>query len=399
MGQFSLLVIVNAFVGGMVGLERTILPELAQADFAIASQSAILSFVIIFGVTKAIANYYAGRWASQVGRKNLLVLGWIVALPIAPLLMWAPSWNWVLVANGLLGINQGLAWSSTVVMKIDLVGPNQRGLAMGINEFAGYVAVGLAAFGTGWIAATYGLRPYPFYLGIGLSVIGLLLSTMAVRDTASFVRQEEAHPKANAVPKMTHPFAETTWRNPVLSSITQAGLVNNLNDGMVWGLFPLLLAGAGLSLSEVAVVVAIYPAVWGVGQLITGRLADVWSHRTMLSIGMMVQAAALSVFLLDAPVTRYVLGAIVLGVGTAVVYPTFLVAISAATHPADRAASIGVFRMWRDLGYAIGALLTGVIADLFSIQAAVATVALLTLGSGGVVWVRMPNHNAQDRRK
>ena len=399
MGQFSLLVIVNAFVGGMVGLERTILPELAQADFAIASQSAILSFVIIFGVTKAIANYYAGRWASQVGRKNLLVLGWIVALPIAPLLMWAPSWNWVLVANGLLGINQGLAWSSTVVMKIDLVGPNQRGLAMGINEFAGYVSVGLAAFGTGWIAATYGLRPYPFYLGIGLSVIGLLLSTMAVRDTASFVRQEEAHPKANTVPKMTHPFAETTWRNPVLSSITQAGLVNNLNDGMVWGLFPLLLAGAGLSLSEVAVVVAIYPAVWGVGQLITGRLADVWSHRTMLSIGMMVQAAALSVFLLDAPVTRYVLGAIVLGVGTAVVYPTFLVAISAATHPADRAASIGVFRMWRDLGYAIGALLTGVIADLFSIQAAVATVALLTLGSGGVVWVRMPNHNAQDRRK
>ena len=367
MGQFSLLVIVNAFVGGMVGLERTILPELAQADFAIASQSAILSFVIIFGVTKAIANYYAGRWASQVGRKNLLVLGWIVALPIAPLLMWAPSWNWVLVANGLLGINQGLAWSSTVVMKIDLVGPNQRGLAMGINEFAGYVAVGLAAFGTGW--------------------------------ASSFVRQEEAHPKANAVPKMIHPFAETTWRNPVLSSITQAGLVNNLNDGMVWGLFPLLLAGAGLSLSEVAVVVAIYPAVWGVGQLITGRLADVWSHRTMLSIGMMVQAAALSVFLLDATVTRYVLGAIVLGVGTAVVYPTFLVAISAATHPADRAASIGVFRMWRDLGYAIGALLTGVIADLCSIQAAVATVALLTLGSGGVVWVRMPNHNAQDRRK
>ena len=394
LGQFSLLVVVNAFVGGMVGLERTILPTLAQTDFAMASQSAILSFIVVFGITKAIANYYAGRWASRVGRKNVLVMGWLLALPIAPLLMWAPTWNWVVVANVLLGANQGLAWSSTVVMKIDLVGPKQRGLAMGLNEFAGYLAVGATAFATGWMAGTFGLRPYPFYLGVVLSVAGLLLSMFALRDTGDHVALEATRVNDDAPQRLSRPFWETTWARPSLGAVTQAGLVNNLNDGLVWGLFPAYLAASGRSLTEVALIVGLYPAVWGVGQLFTGRLADTFAHRGMLTVGMMVQGLALMAFMWVDSYPGMLLLAALLGLGTATVYPTFLVAIAAGTHPEDRAHAIGVFRMWRDLGYAVGALATGIIADGFGMEAAIGAVAALTFASGMVVRLRMPSPNS-----
>lgn len=384
--QFTLLVVINAFVGGMVGLERTILPQIAEAGFGIAARTAILSFIVVFGIVKAVTNYYTGALADRVGRKNLLVLGWLFGLPVPIILIFAPSWNWVIFANVLLGINQGLAWSSTVVMKIDLAGEKNRGLAMGLNESAGYLAVGGVAFLTGWIAAEYGLRPYPFYMGIGFAVIGLLSSWLLVRDTVHHVAVET---RASSLPKLKNVFWETTWKNKNLGTITQAGLANNLNDGMVWGLLPILLAAKGFGLEQTGKIAALYPAVWGVGQLLTGKLADHLNKKMMLFWGMAAQAIALLLMAVADSFLQFAALAAVLGAGTAVVYPTFLAAIADYAHPQQRAGSIGVFRLWRDLGYAIGALLTGLIADFFGIQWAVLAIGGLTLLSAAVIAVRM----------
>lgn len=384
--QFTLLVIVNAFVGGMIGLERTIIPQIAEADFGLAAKSAILSFIVVFGVTKAITNYYTGTLANRFGRKNLLVTGWLIGVPVPLMLIYAPSWDWIIAANVLLGVNQGLTWSSTVVMKIDLVGEKERGFAMGLNEFAGYVAVAIVAFLTGWIAGNYGLRPYPFYLGIVLAVAGLLFSWLFVKDTHKHVLLEAT---SSLVPKLKKVFWDTTWRHKNLGSVTQAGLVNNLNDGMVWGLLPLLLVSKGFDLQDIGIIVATYPAVWGVGQLFTGKLADRYCKKTLLFWGMFLQGIALLGMTGAQSFRDFLILSFFLGLGTAVVYPTFLAAISDFTHPDQRPKSIGVFRLWRDLGYAIGAVLTGIIADQYGLLAPVLAIGLLTVGSAFVIRVRM----------
>ena len=384
--QFLLLVVINAFVGGMVGMERSILPDMAERVFALSAKSAILSFIIVFGLVKAITNYYTGTLANRFGRKNLLIAGWIAALPIPFMLMYAPNWNWIVGANILLGLNQGLAWSSTVVMKIDLAGERQRGLAMGLNEFAGYLAVALTAFLTAWLAARYGIRPYPFYVGVVLAVAGLLSSWLLVHDTRHHVALEG---NVSLVPRLKRVFVETSWTNPNLGAVTQAGLINNLNDGMAWGLFPIMLSVRGFSLQDIGLVTAIYPAVWGLGQLITGALADRYAKKWLLFIGMALQAIALMVFPFAKSLGSFMALSAVLGWGTAMVYPTFLATVAEYTHPSDRAASVGVFRLWRDLGYAIGAIITGIIADFWSIEAAIELVAALTLLSAFVILIRM----------
>ncbi len=384
--QFTLLVIINGFVGGMIGLERTILPQIAEADFGIAAKTAILSFIVVFGLSKAITNYYTGAFANKIGRKNLLVIGWIIGLPVPFILIYATNWNWIIAANVLLGINQGLTWSSTVVMKIDLVGEKNRGFAMGLNESAGYLAVGIVAFLTGWIALEYGLRPYPFYLGIGFAVIGLLASFFLVKDTIHHVNSET---QVSQVKKLKNVFLETTWANPKLGSITQAGLVNNLNDGMMWGLFPILLTSKGFGLAEVGKVVAIYPIVWGLGQLITGKLADVLAKKSMLFWGMLIQGLTIVAMAFTTSFIQFSILSVLLGIGTAVVYPTFLAAIADYTHPEQRANSIGVFRLWRDLGYAIGAILTGLIADAFGVDNSIILIGIITIISSLVIKVRM----------
>lgn len=384
--QFSLLVLVNAFVGGMVGLERTIIPQIAEADFGLAARTAILSFIVVFGVTKAITNYYTGALANRFGRKNLLIFGWILALPVPLLLIYAPDWNWIIAANIFLGVSQGLTWSSTVVMKIDLVGERDRGFAMGLNEFAGYVALAAVAFLTGWIASNYGLRPYPFYIGIAMAVVGLLLSWLFVKDTRHHVKLEAT---GSAVPLLKNVFWETTWRHRNLGSITQAGLINNLNDGMVWGLFPLLLVSKGFDLHETGIIVAIYPAIWGFGQLYTGKLADKHCKKTLLFIGMLIQGMALLGMVWANSFFSFIALSSLLGIGTAIVYPTFLAAISDYTHPDQRPKSIGIFRLWRDLGYAIGAVLTGLIADRLGLLAPIVVIGLLTVASSLVIKLRM----------
>lgn len=384
--QFTLLVIVNAFVGGMIGLERTIIPQIAEADFGLAAKSGILSFIVVFGITKALTNYYTGALANKLGRRKLLIIGWLFALPVPMILISASTWTWVMVANALLGINQGLTWSSTVVMKIDLVGEKDRGFAMGLNEFAGYVALAAVAFATGWIAHEYGLRPYPFYLGIVLSIIGLLLSVLFVRDTQKHVRMEST---TSDVPKLKNIFWQTTWKHKNLGSITQAGLVNNLNDGMVWGLFPLLLVSKGFNLTDTGIIVAAYPAVWGIGQLITGSLADKYCKRNLLFIGMLLQGVALIAMISVNSFSEFIFLSSLLGIGTAIVYPTFLAAVSDATHPEQRPHSIGVFRLWRDLGYAVGAVLTGLIADQYGLIAPVFVIGVLTLLSAVILRYRM----------
>lgn len=384
--QFSLLVLVNALVGGMIGLERTILPQLGETVFKLIGHVPLLAFIVIFGVAKALTNYYTGSWANRLGRKRLLVIGWLVGLPVPFLLMWGDSWSWIMAANVLLGINQGLTWSSTVVMKIDLVGEKDRGLAMGLNEASGYLAVAFSAFATGWIASRYGLRPYPFYLGIGFSVAGLLLSWIWVRDTRRHALAEAA---VSNQPRLTNIFRETTWQNPNLGSVTQAGLVNNLNDGMVWGLLPVILTTKGFSLTQIGTIVALYPALWGLGQLVTGKLADSICLRTMLFMGMLMQGVVLLVMLRATTYGTFLLLSALLGIGTALVYPTFLTAIARYTHPDQRAESMGIFRLWRDLGYAIGALLTGFIADWLGLEVSVATVGLLTICSALIVSYRM----------
>ncbi|MGL6268076.1 MAG: MFS transporter, partial [Chitinophagaceae bacterium] len=384
--QFTLLVIVNGFVGGMVGLERSILPRIAEEEFAIAAKTAILSFIIVFGIVKAITNYYTGVLANKFGRKKLLIAGWIIGIPIPFILMFAPAWGWIIAANVLLGINQGLTWSSTVVMKIDLVGEKQRGFAMGLNEFAGYISVAIIAFLTGWIASEYGLRPYPFYLGIGLVFLGLIGSIFLIKDTSHHVAKET---ETSQVPMLKNIFWDTSWKNKNLGSVTQAGLINNLNDGMAWGIFPILLASKGFSIAEIGIVTAVYPAVWGIGQLFTGKMADKFCKKDMLYTGMLLQAIALMVLVWANTMFHFIILSAILGWGTAMVYPSFLATVAENTHPHDRAKSIGIFRLWRDLGYAIGAILTGIIADLFSLNAAILFIGLLTLISAIIIYYRM----------
>jgi MFS family permease len=392
LAQFSLLVVVNAFVGAMVGLERTILPPIAEADFHLAARTAVLSFIVVFGVTKALTNYLAGRLSDRFGRKHVLVAGWLVAAPVPFLLMWAPSWNWVLFANALLGVSQGLTWSTTVIMKIDLAGPEKRGLAMGLNEFAGYFAIAASALGTGWIAARYGLRPEPFYLGVLFVAVGLVLSALAVRETKHHVGAESR--LAGGLPPEGIPSQrEVVWRTTLLdrdlSSVTQAGLVNNLNDGMAWGLFPLFFAAARMSLEEIGLLAAIYPAVQGIGQLFTGAWSDRVGRKWLIATGMWVQAAGIGIVVVSSGFDGFALGAVLLGAGTAMVYPTLLAAIGDVAHPSWRASSVGVYRLWRDLGYAIGALVAGATADALGLSAAMWLVAALTFASGLVVAARM----------
>ena len=388
--QFLLLVLVNGFVGGMIGIERSIIPELAVSEFNITAKSALLSFIIVFGITKALSNFFTGLYSNRLGRKRLLILGWIVALPVPLLLIYATNWNWIIGANILLGINQGLTWSSTVIMKIDLVGPKSRGLAMGINESIGYVSVGLAALLTGVIAGEYGIRPYPFYLGIVFSLIGLTLSLLFVRDTKGFIEVEQHTSKATPI---AHLFSATSWKHPNLGSITQAGLINNLNDAMVWGIFPLLLASKGFRLAEIGKIVAIYPMVWGLGQLITGKLGDHILKKRLLFWGMLIQGISILGLLLSSSATSFTLVSVAMGIGTAIVYPNFMAAIADNTDPIQRPSSLGIFRLWRDLGYAFGAILTGWIADQYSIDNAVLIVGLLTVVSAVVIALRMNNEH------
>jgi MFS family permease len=393
--QFTLLVIINAFVGGMVGLERAVLPILAEHDFELTSRTAILSFIATFGVTKALANLFAGRMSDRIGRKQILVAGWILGLPVPVLVMVAPSWGWIIAANVLLGINQGLCWSTTVIMKIDLVGPARRGLAMGLNEFAGYVAVSLAALASGYLAATYALRPQPFYLGIVFAVAGLLLSVLFVRDSRAHAREEEklvdGRGAATAGPRAS--FREivvlTSWKDRALSAASQAGMVNNLNDGLAWGLFPLHFAAAGLSVERVAVLAAIYPGVWGVAQLGTGALSDRLGRKGMIVAGMWMQAVGLALVLVGYGFAWWAAAMGLLGLGTALVYPALLAAISDVAHPQWRASAVGVYRLWRDGGYAVGAVLAGVLADSLGVSWAIGAIAALTFASGVVVLGRM----------
>ncbi len=390
--QFSLLVVVNAFVGAMVGMERSILPPIAEQEFHLVAKTAVMSFIVVFGLTKALTNYLAGRLSDRFGRKHVLVAGWLVAVPVPFLLMWAPSWSWVLVANALLGISQGLTWSTTVIMKIDLAGPKDRGFAMGLNEFAGYFAVAGSALATGYIAARYGLRPDPFYLGVVFVVAGLLLSTLLVRETSHHATHEsKLHGDLlpGEMPSQREVFWRTTLTDRNLSSVSQAGLVNNLNDGMAWGLFPLFFVAASMNLQQVGTLAAIYPATWGIGQLFTGALSDQVGRKWLIAAGMWVQAIGIGVVVLADGFAGFAGGATLLGAGTAMVYPTLLAAIGDVAHPSWRASSVGVYRLWRDLGYAVGALLAGITADAFGLPVAMWVVAALTLISGFVVALRM----------
>lgn len=384
--QFALLILVNAFVGGMVGLERTLLPLLANDKFGITSAFAALSFIAAFGTAKALANYLTGRLSNRLGRKNLLVLGWILALPVPFLLWYAPTWGWVVAANLLLGIHQGFAWSSTVVMKIDLVGERQRGLAMGLNEFAGYVAVALAAFGSAWLAQRFDAVNIIFYAGLSIALTGLVLSLFWVRDTRKHVAQEAIVSCRN---KLTNVFADTTWRNKNLSAITQAGLVNNLNDGMVWGLLPVLMHQQGYTLSAIGFIAGLYPFVWGITQIFTGKWSDSVSKKQMLVLGMLLQSISILGFIGANTLTQYALCSVLLGVGTATVYPVFLSAVADNTHPDQRAESIGIFRLWRDLGYLFGALLTGILSDWAGAGTAILAVGALTAFSAMIIRFRM----------
>jgi len=395
LAQFGLLVLVNAFVGAMVGLERAILPALAEDEYQLVARSAILSFIVVFGLTKAAANYLAGRLSDAWGRKTVLVAGWLVALPVPLVLMWAPSWGWVLIANALLGVSQGLTWSTTVVMKIDLAGPRQRGLAMGLNEFAGYLAVGGVALATGYVAARWGLRPAPFGLGLVFVLIGTILSVVLVRETRGHVDVEAAQRGAINDPEgfgevdAREVFRRASWSDPTLSAVSQAGFVNNLNDGVAWGLFPLVFAAAGLGLAEIGWLAALYPAVWGAGQLVSGAASDRLGRKPFVVGGMGVQSVGIGLVAVSDSFAGFAAAAVLLGLGTAAVYPTLLAAIGDVAHPSWRAQAVGVYRLWRDTGYAAGAVVAGVLADAFGLEAAIWSIAALTLGSGLLVALRM----------
>jgi MFS family permease len=388
--QFTLLVVVNAFVGAMVGIERTVLPLLARDEFGIASASATLAFLVGFGITKAFANLAAGHLADRFGRKPVLVAGWLAALPVAPMIVWAPSWSWVVAANVLLGVNQGLAWSTTVNMKIDLAGPERRGLALGLNEAAGYGAVALAALITGSIAAAYGPRPWPFALGIGIALAGLILSVAFVRETHHHAREEARHYDAGGAERsFRHTFVTTSLGDPSLSAVCQADLVNNLNDALIWGLVPVFLASEGLSVGRIGVVAALYPASWGLAQLGTGAWSDHVGRKPLIVAGLWLQALGIASLALLDGYGAWIGAALAMGVGTALVYPTLIAAIGDRAHPAWRASAVGVYRLWRDLGYAIGGLLVGFTADALGARSAILVVAALTAGSGIVVGARM----------
>jgi MFS family permease len=398
--QFALLIVVNAFVGSMVGLERSILPAIANQEFHLVARSAILSFIVVFGIVKACTNYAAGHLSDSIGRKKVLVAGWIAAVPVPFLLMWAPTWNWILVANALLGVNQGLAWSTTINMKLDIVGPTRRGLAAGLNEFAGYGAVSLTALLTAYIATTHGLRPVPFYPGVIFVAAGLFLSVFLVRDTHRHVQSETRTLVNNGI----HPdrisswqiFKRTSLTDASLSSLTQAGLVRNLNDGMAWGLLPLLYAAVGLSLPEIGWLASVYPAVFGIGQSFTGAVSDKIGRKWLISSGMWVQALGIATIAVGNRFSVFLFGAVLLGVGAAMVYPTIPAAIGDIAHPTWRAGSIGVFRFWRDLGYAVGAVLAGVTADVFGTRTSIGFIAAVTFLSGVIVVWRLREGKAMN---
>jgi MFS family permease len=406
--QFTLLVVVNAFVGGMVGLERSTVPLLGQQVFGLASTTAVLSFIMSFGIVKALANLFAGRLSDRIGRKGVLITGWLFGLPVPFLIIFAPAWGWIVFANVLLGINQGLCWSTTVIMKIDLVGPTRRGLAMGINEAAGYGAVSLAAIAAGFLATTYGLRPQPFLLGVVFALAGLLLSIFFVRESHGHARHEAAllaQPSSQAAaaaqqatdqatrqhtaPSFKEIFLLTSWKDRTLFAVSQAGLVNNLNDGLAWGLLPLFFAAGGLSIAQIGLLAGIYPGVWGITQLFTGALSDRLGRKGMIVAGMMLQGAAIILLPFLHGFAFWALAMVLLGLGTALVYPTLLAAISDVAHPEWRASAVGVYRLWRDSGYAIGALLAGVLADFFGVQWAIGVIGVLTFLSGVVVKIVM----------
>ena len=388
--QFSLLVLINCFVGGMVGLERTVVPLIGAEIFEIPSTTIIVSFIVSFGIVKALTNLVSGHFADIYGRKYLLVLGWLAGLPVPFMIAWGPSWGWVIFANILLGINQGLTWSMTVIMKIDLVGPKSRGLAMGLNECAGYFSVGITAFLTGYIAARYGLRPDPFYLGIAYAILGLVLSGSLVRDTRDHVELEASrHDSAPGSLGFWAIFRHTSFGDRKLFAVSQAGLVNNLNDGMSWGIFPLFFSAMGLGIERIGILKAVYPAVWGVLQTITGPLSDRWGRKALIVLGMWVQAGGLFLTAFTNRFSWWLVGSVLLGVGTAMVYPTLLASVSDASHPVWRARSLSVYRFWRDLGYAIGALSAGIITDAFGAVWAITAIGILTFISGVIVAVAM----------
>ncbi len=396
--QFTLLVLINAFVGGMVGIERTVVPLIGAEEFGIASTTLVVSFIVSFGVIKALANLISGHLADVWGRKRVLILGWLMGVPVPFMIMWAPSWGWVIAANALLGVNQGLAWSMTVIMKVDLIGPKSRGLAVGLNEFSGYLAVGVTAFLTGYLASQYGLRPTPMYLGVGYAIAGLLLSIFLVRDTRDHVRTEIGdHPVDAVAIGFWEVFALASFRDRNLFAASQAGLVNNLNDGMSWGIFPLFFASFGLGVERIGVLKAVYPATWGVLQIATGPLSDRWGRKGLIVVGMWVQAAALFLTALTREFHYWLIGSLLLGLGTAMVYPSLIAAVSDASHPSWRARSLSVYRFWRDLGYAIGALSAGVIADLAGMPWAIGTIAALTFCSGLVVALFMRGFQPMQR--
>ncbi len=403
LGQFSLLVLISAFVGMMVGLERTIVPVIGEQEFGLQSKTAIVSFIVSFGVTKALCNLFAARISETCGRKRVLVLGWLVGLPVPFLIIFADSWWWFDLANVLLGVNQALCWSMTVIMKVDLVGPKRRGLALGLNEFAGYMAVGLMAWVTGYVASISSLRPQPFYLGIGVAVAGLGLSVFFAKETRGYalleakLRESQAAPlpvstsvaSTDPKPSLWRIFVSTSWTDRTLLSCSQAGLVNNLNDGMSWGIYPLFFSSFGLGLRSIGLIKELYPAVWGALQVLTGPLSDRIGRKRLIAGGMLVQAGGIWLTVLIPNYVVWLGGAVLQGLGTAMVYPTLLAAISDVSRPEWRATSMGVYRFWRDLGYAIGALLSGIIADILGMAAAIQVVAALTLISGLQVAFRM----------
>ena len=394
LAQFMLLVAVNALVGGSLGQERTVLPLLASRTFHLDLYTGALTYILAFGLSKAAMNYFAGTLSDRYGRKPVLVAGWLAAVPVPLMLIFGPSWGWIVAANVLLGISQGLTWSTAVIMKMDLVGPKQRGLAMGFNEAAGYLGVAVTALATGYLATAYGLRPAPFLLGAAYIALGLGLTVLAVRETHHHARTEAAQHAngrhtADAALTTGQVFTLTSFKDRSLSAASQAGLVNNLNDGLAWGLFPVLFAGAGLSLGQIGILAAAYPAAWGAAQLVTGAASDRWGRKWFIAAGMLVQAGALAIIASAHGFGPWLAAAVVLGLGTAMVYPTLLAAIGDVAHPAWRARSVGVYRLWRDGGFAVGALFSGVLADLYGIPAAIAAVAVLTAVSGVVVAVRM----------
>jgi len=392
--QFTVLIVVNAFVGAMVGLERTVVPLIAEEEFGLVSRAAVLSFIVTFGLVKAVANLFAGRLGDRWGRKRILIAGWLVGIPVPLLIIFAPSWGWIVFANVLLGINQGLCWSTTVIMKIDLVGPKQRGLAMGLNEFAGYLAVSLAALGSGYLAAAYGLRPAPFLPGVALALLGLFFSLFFVRETKPFAELEaQLGGGEGTAGDENASFAEvlllTSWKDKTLFSASQAGMVNNLNDGMVWGLLPLFLAGFGLPVERIGLLAATYPGVWGVAQLFTGALSDRTGRKGLIAGGMWVQALGIASLVWGGAFPFWLGGVVLLGLGTAMVYPTLLAAISDVAHPTWRGSAVGVYRLWRDGGYAVGALASGILADALGMEVAIAAIGALTFLSGIIVATTM----------